>query len=93
MTIIKNVSYSQKVARGDYDEAIEKLTARKYRGRETYASKTNLCVAYTKSGDLDNAQVAEPIQVGDGAQREPHDGGSLIDGKALQELRADDNID
>ncbi len=58
MTIIKNVSYSQKVARGDYDEAIEKLTARKYRGRETYASKTNLCVAYTKSGDLDNAQVA-----------------------------------
>ena len=55
MTVFSDTGYGRKVTRGKYAEAIEKITAPSYRLRDKFESKHNLCVAYAKSGDLDNA--------------------------------------
>lgn len=55
MAVFSDTSYGRKVTSGEYAEAIDRITARKYRRRNAFEAKTNLCVAYLKSGDLDNA--------------------------------------
>lgn len=57
MTVISDASHGAKVKAGDYDTAIAKITA-KSRTADSYSELTNLCVAYTKSGDLENAGAA-----------------------------------
>jgi len=58
MTVIKDAAYGGRVVSGHYDVAIEKITDGKIRPSQRFFASTNLCVAYTKSGDLDNARVA-----------------------------------
>lgn len=58
MIAITDASYGRKVTSGRYEQAIERITMRRIRNSEFFESKTNLCVAYTKSGDLENASVA-----------------------------------
>ena len=57
MTVIIDAAHGSKVAAGKYARAIEKITARKS-GRDPYSRQTNLCVAYTKTGELDKATTA-----------------------------------
>ena len=57
MTVIVDAAHGGKVAAGKYERAIEKITASK-RARDSYSRHTNLCVAYTKTGELDKATEA-----------------------------------
>ena len=57
MTVIIDAAHGGKVAAGKYERAIEKITARK-NSRDPYSRQTNLCVAYTKTGELDKATRA-----------------------------------
>lgn len=57
MTVIIDAAHGGKVAAGKYERAIEKITARKS-SRDPYSRETNLCVAYTKTGELDKATEA-----------------------------------
>ena len=57
MTVIVDEAHGQKVAAGKYDRAIAKLTAKKITS-DAYSDHTNLCVAYTKTGEIEKATVA-----------------------------------
>lgn len=57
MTVIVDAAHGSKVAAGKYERAIEKLTASKST-RDAYSKQTNLCVAYTKTGALEQATAA-----------------------------------
>lgn len=57
MTVIIDAAHGSKVAAGKYERAIEKITARKT-ARDAYYRQTNLCVAYTKTGELEKATEA-----------------------------------
>jgi len=57
MTVIADASHGAKVAAGEYDAAIAKITAKSH-STDRFSELTNLCVAYTKSGDLENANAA-----------------------------------
>ena len=58
MTVIRDAAYGGKVTAGKYDEAIMKINAHKKRPSERFFASTNLCVAYTKSHDIDSAEKA-----------------------------------
>lgn len=58
MTVISNLSFGHAVTAGRYDEAIDQITSAVDVADASFEAKTNLCVAYTKSGDLENAAVA-----------------------------------
>lgn len=57
MTVIVDAAHGGKVAAGQYERAIDRITAGK-RSRDAYSRQTNLCVAYTKTGALDKATEA-----------------------------------
>ncbi len=57
MTVIIDAAHGSKVAAGKYERAIDKITARKST-QDQYSRQTNLCVAYTKTGELDKATEA-----------------------------------
>jgi tetratricopeptide (TPR) repeat protein len=57
MTVIVDAAHGSKVAAGKYERAIEKITSSKST-RDEYSRQTNLCVAYTKTGELDKATSA-----------------------------------
>jgi Flp pilus assembly protein TadD len=57
MTAITNASYGERVTRGEYEYAIEKITAPDYNKKGSFESAVNLCVAYTKIGALESAQL------------------------------------
>lgn len=56
MTVIVDAAHGQKVASGKYERAIEKIAAKKST-RDAYSDHTNLCVAYTKTGEIEKATV------------------------------------
>ena len=56
MTVIVDAAQGSKVAAGKYETAIAKLSARKS-SRNRYSNHTNLCVAYTKTGEIEKATV------------------------------------
>jgi len=58
MTVIKDESQGRRVLEGDYDAAIDRITAARHGSRDPFSSQTNLCVAYTKAGYLDKADEA-----------------------------------
>jgi len=57
MTVIVDAAHGSKVAAGKYERAIKSITAAKH-SRDAYSKQTNLCVAYTKTGELDKATAA-----------------------------------
>lgn len=57
MTVIVDAAHGSKVAAGNYERAIAKITAAKG-NRDAYSKQTNLCVAYTKTGALEKATAA-----------------------------------
>ena len=54
MTVIFDDAHGSKVAAGKYESAISKITANR-RIADPFAKHTNLCVAYTKIGDMERA--------------------------------------
>ena len=57
MTSIEDASYGDEIIAGNYESAIEKITA--YNGHvNAFVYNTNLCVAYTKIGDTGSASLA-----------------------------------
>ena len=56
MTVIVDAAQGRKVAAGKYEHAIAKLNAKRF-NRDSYSNHTNLCVAYTKTGEIDKATV------------------------------------
>lgn len=56
MTVIVDAAHGQKVAAGKYDRAIAKLAAKRGTS-DAYSDHTNLCVAYTKTGEIEKATV------------------------------------
>ncbi|NNC78355.1 MAG: hypothetical protein HKN77_10360 [Woeseiaceae bacterium] len=58
MTVFSDDSYGRLVTGGDYATAIDKISSRGERRRMTFEAQTNLCVAYTKSGELEKADAA-----------------------------------
>ena len=57
MTTIVDASYGDQVAAGEYDKAIEKLSASSSKN-DAFFKSTNLCVAYTKTGNIAEATIA-----------------------------------
>ena len=57
MTVYKDNSAGTKIIKGEYGEAIERITERT-KIRDRFSDQTSLCVAYTKKGDLGNARPA-----------------------------------
>jgi tetratricopeptide (TPR) repeat protein len=57
MTVIADAAHGSKIVAGKYRRAIEKINGGK-RETDSYAKQTNLCVAYTKTGELDKATAA-----------------------------------
>lgn len=57
MTTIVDAAYGSKITAGRYEEAIEKITA-KHDLTGRFSSNTNLCVAYTKTGNAEKALAA-----------------------------------
>lgn len=57
MTTFRDAAYGGKIVAGKYAQAIEKITANGGFA-DVFFDNTNLCVAYTKSGDVDNAALA-----------------------------------
>ena len=72
MTVIIDAAHGSKVVAGKYERAIEKITASNGT-RDSYSRQTNLCVAYTKTGELDKAteacEAALAIMLGEGKPR------------------------
>lgn len=58
MMVIEDASFGPQLLSGDYDEAIEKLSAIKAGKRNYFATQTNFCVAYTKARQVDKAIAA-----------------------------------
>lgn len=58
LTAIEDVSYGEDVVAGDYDVAIEGILSSAKVHRGSFAAQTNLCVAYTRSGDFEKADVS-----------------------------------
>lgn len=57
MTTIIDSAHGAEIAAGEYEQAIEKIAAVND-GVDTFFYSTNLCVAYTKTGNLDDALLA-----------------------------------
>jgi tetratricopeptide (TPR) repeat protein len=54
MTVIVDDAHGGRVAAGKYESAISRITANR-RVADPFARHTNLCVAYTKIGDMERA--------------------------------------
>lgn len=58
LTAIEDVSYGEDVVAGDYDTAIEGILSSAKLHRSRFEAQTNLCVAYTRSGDFEKADAS-----------------------------------
>lgn len=56
MTVIEDQAHGDQLIQGDYDEAILKLVAQK--DKHGFSASNNLCVAYTKTNKLPEAERA-----------------------------------
>lgn len=55
---IEDVSYGEAVVAGDYDAAIEGILSSAKLARGGFEAQTNLCVAYTRSGEFEKADAS-----------------------------------
>ncbi len=59
MAVFIDAAEGRAVHRGKYERAIARLTEeRRYHDYDPFARHTNLCVAYTKTGDFEKAEIA-----------------------------------
>lgn len=58
MTVISDAAYGHSVVSGKYQRAIDKLTRDGRLLKDEFADQTNLCVAYTKTRDIQRASDA-----------------------------------
>ncbi len=58
MAVVVDAAQGRAVHNGKYEKAIARLTESKRRHRDQFARHTNLCVAYTKTGNLEKAETA-----------------------------------
>lgn len=57
MAVFLDAAQGPKILTGNYAQAIEKIRSKDHAG-DTLRVKTNLCVAFTKSGDIEAAEQA-----------------------------------
>jgi len=57
MAVMSETAYGARIMAGNYAQAIEKINQKAGR-YDAFSKGTNLCVAYTKSGELDLAEAA-----------------------------------
>jgi hypothetical protein len=55
MTAIIDASYGSAVRTGNYEHAIQRITAPGNHRKDSFAASTNLCIAYTKTGAIGEA--------------------------------------
>lgn len=58
MSVLEDSTGAKDILRGDYGQVIENLATSTPRAAGKFATQTNLCVAYTKSGDFSSAEHA-----------------------------------
>ncbi len=58
MTVIKNEAHGRHVTAGKYEQAIDRITRGGTRGKDSFSDQVNLCVAYTKTRDIHNANAS-----------------------------------
>jgi len=58
LSAIQDAAYGRMILADDYESAIDRLEDRSRRGISGFFAATNLCVAYIKTGDLDNAETS-----------------------------------
>lgn len=58
LTAIEDISYGEAVVAGDYDTAIEGILSSAKVARGGFEAQTNLCVAYTRSGEFEKADAS-----------------------------------
>lgn len=56
LTAIEDISYGEQVLAGEYHTAIEGILSSSKVRRAGFEAQTNLCVAYTRSGEFDKAE-------------------------------------
>ncbi len=58
MAVIENEAYGRQVTAGKYEHAIDRITRGGSKARDRFANHVNLCVAYTKTRNIENANLA-----------------------------------
>ena len=58
MAVVIDEAYGRAVVSGDYDKAIEKITAGRNKSHDYFSSQVNLCVAYAKTMEIEKARTA-----------------------------------
>lgn len=58
MTVISDEAYGHKIIAGHYAEAVDRIDASRGNGSKRFFAYTNLCVAFTLTGEVENARPA-----------------------------------
>ena len=58
MAVVIDAAYGRTVVSGEYDKAIERITAGRNKSRDYFSSQINLCVAYAKTMEIEKARTA-----------------------------------
>ncbi len=58
MTVISDNAFGRTVTEGKYEQAIDRITRNGRRIPKRFADQTNLCVAYTKTYEIEKARIA-----------------------------------
>ncbi len=58
MAVIKDEAHGRRVTAGKYQQAIDRITRGGTRVTDRFADQVNLCVAYAKTRDIDNANAS-----------------------------------
>ena len=86
MAVVIDEAYGRAVVSGDYDKAIEKITAGRNNSHDYFSRQVNLCVAYTKTRELEKARTACDAAIAH--LRKEEDRVSSVKNKYNPELRA-----
>lgn len=71
MTVISDESHGSKILNGSFETAIDKISKKSERYRQSFSAQTNLCVAYAKAKRLEDAMQACDTAVATLKKREP----------------------
>ena len=58
MAVIKNEAFGRQVTAGKYEQAIDRITRGGVHAKDRFADHVNLCVAYTKTKDIESANLS-----------------------------------
>jgi tetratricopeptide (TPR) repeat protein len=90
LTAISNASFGQQVTTGEYDHAIDKITSPGFNERNSFEAKTNLCIAYLKTGAVGVATETCDDAVAKSQKRMRFDGSNSISSIASDSRRKTD---